>query len=376
MYILEIYDMIEILMSSIPENFLLEFIRNGVLDNMKKLENTPKTEIIIDSTYFKSNEDIIREKYKKLTLDFNKLKNYQDLKKNSIKTENNELPIKDEREKNKNNSIGIEKRKQTFENKGIKQLFFDKSKKLSNFADRNFKDKIQLITHKNILSNSDNPIKNKFKNNIFEENSDNSNSKEYSGNKSYSDDNEDEEIDFFEDEYDDYEKNFEEFEGEENDENNSEVNQNKENNHQKIICFEKEINIDDKNEKKLSLNLDILKNFEEKEQLMNKENKEESIDYIQIPGNIGEKDKSGIIQGDKKIEIEVKNKKIIEKDNFLLDDKVENNKKDDIESYLKNPNFKNLYKETFKHKLSINPNKLKINEIKIEDLVFLIVTNF
>lgn len=103
MYIMEIYEMIELIMNLIPENFLLEFIRDGVLDNIKKLETIAKSDLIIDISYFRSNDDFIREKYKSYVADALKAKNEElntknkdndNIIQNADKTHNN-LPSKD-----------------------------------------------------------------------------------------------------------------------------------------------------------------------------------------------------------------------------------------------------------------------------------------
>lgn len=51
-------------MNLCPENFMLEFIRDGVFDNIEKLDKVKKTEMIIDNSYFKSNSFYFQEKYK------------------------------------------------------------------------------------------------------------------------------------------------------------------------------------------------------------------------------------------------------------------------------------------------------------------------
>ena len=55
-------------MSLCPEDFILEFIRDGVFDNISKLEKINKHEIIIDLPYLKSNETFLMDKYKEFTI--------------------------------------------------------------------------------------------------------------------------------------------------------------------------------------------------------------------------------------------------------------------------------------------------------------------
>jgi len=75
-------------MNSIPESFLLEFIRDGVLDNIKKLETIPRSDLLLDNCYFRSNEAFIREKYKSYIAEATKSKNESSNLKSKINSNN------------------------------------------------------------------------------------------------------------------------------------------------------------------------------------------------------------------------------------------------------------------------------------------------
>ncbi len=365
MYIFEIYEMIEILMHYMPENFLLEFIRNGVFDNIKKIENIRKSDLIIDKTYFKSIEDLIKEKYK------NYITSNDDLKNENTNSFRSDLTIT-KKKYPQINSLNY------FSNKDLKYSI-EKTNDLEDFNKiNNLKGKLSISNKKYIKSNSQAIKKNDKKENnkkikknikIFLENNSVSNlvSQDFPVN---------------ENEFSEIEENEEENEDEDEDEGNDiELFNDEDNKNIEEMCINEKDDTNYQKNSKIINNSEI--NFKEEKNYFTYNENCKIFDNI---SNISENNLNNkLFEIPEKNFLNCKKRKLVKNDDIEMKinissehEDIEENEDDEEESESRNNliHFSNLKSSgNFpKSKINLKKNDNSVNsQIKIDDFVLMIV---